>query len=753
MAASKRDTRLADYTKDWNRLRDQKARKAGGVEARTLTGLLFYFSEHYSEYTNFEMRGRSRGEEDKNRLFLVFNLMARAMSRRMGRLWSIDYQYRATPNTRDPEAFDKADVVVDLIRALDYKLDEPTIHWNRLFWMMVGGVVVEHVSWAEDVGREVMPVIDPETGLMLFTDQLSGQEIPEDVKDQHIARGATPERFAPVERAQMTGDVQVDLYSALNCFIDASCRSISHMAGDQAIYLADIRTLGWIKDVFGTDAGKFFKRDKQDLNILKTRMSDRGELASSLTLRDIIPALVGSHSDTDPDMAIVLTRYMPRSASRPSGSRCLFTPDGHIFDETDLESLGYEDVPCRDFHWSPNATTFWSKDFLTDLAPPQKFLNKRLNQLGESANSLIYETLLLGGGLTAKDIPTDLPGVVEDGLGEDGMPRAVPMQRGQLPGWFPETIKVCVEFIDALGGADLLTQRQFPGQLRGPLAIPMLLEILDSEDGPLYRHMGRALADVHQMRLNRVKVYYPPIRTLHYVGMDNRDEVLEFHTDDVLRAGWEFHVTIDPNTLVPELSSLREARIRERLESPLVGLYINPRTNQLDIGKIAHDLKYGDRQREARAVQGRKLARQLIARLWKGEELDPNIPMPFWPHEDMMDELEAEMLTTEWLSASMPVKQQFVLLYEKHRKILGEQQQAQAQAMQSQMMHSAVAQATQQTAAKVASMVTEEAITQIQAQRDLAGLQPPAQHIASILQGQQAQAQPRPRPLPTRRPL
>jgi len=332
--------------------------------------------------------------------------------------------------------------------------------------------------------------------------------------------------------------------------------------------------------------------------------------------------------------------------------------------------------------------------------------------------------VLLGGTLSKQDIPSDLPGVVKDGIDESGNPQVVPMQRGQLPGWFVESIRLIVDMMDSQGGADLLSQRKFPGQLRGPLAIPMLQELLDSEDGPLYAHLGESLADVHQNRMNRIKAWYPPVRTLHYLGANNRDEVMVFHTDEILRNGYDYQISVDPNSLLPEISSLREARVRERLESPLAGLYINKRTGKIDYTKVADDLKNGDRQREGRESQYRKLARQLIGRLWQGKVLDQRIPLPFWDHDTMMDELEAAMATIEWLEASEQVKTGFAQLWEKHRAFLQQLHDSQQSAVEGRMMQSAVAQATQQAAAKAASVAVEAALTQVDEQQEQASTSP-----------------------------
>ena len=115
----------------------------------------------------------------------------------------------------------------------------------------------------------------------------------------------------------------------------------------------------------------------------------------------------------------------------------------------------------------------------------------------------------------------------------------------------------------------------------------MLQEILDSEDGPLFSHLGEQIALVKQQRLNRVKQFYPPIRTLHYTGKNQKNEVLVFHTEAIMRSGTDFNVTVDLASLVPELAALRVARVREDLQSPAAIIYTNRRTGRIDPSKIA----------------------------------------------------------------------------------------------------------------------------------------------------------------------
>ena len=712
------DNLVSEYTTDWRRLQNQKARRAGGVEMRVLINLCMVFGEHFVQQSGFSLVGRNMTDEDKNKLWLVFNMVGRATWRKIGRLWSIDNKFRAIPNTLDPAAWDQADVVSKLILALNRKVKEGQKHWNRLFWLLVAGVVIEHTPWMEMVADESLPDYT-ENNELIWLDQWNGDtEVPESMVVQAVAAGVPQERFKPKESVQMVGDVGSELFTPLDFFIDSSVKSIRDLAGDQACYLAQMKTRGWVEDNFGAEIANKVQYNG-DLNIVRTVIKDTGApVVSNMNLKDLIPAIQGSSMPGDPDMCIVLTRYAPRSTKQPQGSRCLFTPEGAVLDKGDLAD--YPEIPCTDIHWRPNATSFWSPDFITDMVPGQKFLNKRMSQLGEAANAQVYEMIALGGDLKRADIPTDYHGVVEGAIDDNGNPLIQVVQRGQLPAFFPQTIQIATEFIETLGSADLLSQRKFPGQMRGPMAIPMLQEIMDSEDGPVFTHLGEQLADIHQKRVNLVKRFYEPIRTLHYTGSNLRDEVLVFNNSKVLKAGWDYEISVDRSSLLPELASLREARVRERLESPLAALYMNRRTGKIDISKIADDLKYNDVNREDRESQYRKLAREFIMVLQRGEQLDPNLPLPFYDFDVIMDEFESVMATTEWLRASPDVKTNFVTFYQKCQQALQALHDAQANIMDSKMMQNAVAMATQQAAAKAAATATEAAITQVDLQRDQA---------------------------------
>lgn len=734
---------LDKWTKDWRRLRHQKHRHRGGVDAAMLLDYLLYHGEHQSiQVQNTILTRAFRHERDKNKLRLIINLARRAADRRIGRLWSIAHRFAATPNTTDPLAFDKADVVGDqLIPALDYKCQQDTLRWNLYQFLVVTGLVFEHCDWKEGVTQEALPKYD-EAGNMLWKDELTGMEIPEEQVSLLVnSGGVASERFVPAQEVQTAGDVGSDWYDPFRVFVEASVGQVRKLGADQRIYLADIRSIDWVYDTFGAQAAAQLK-PALNLSIIETQLVDRGAPISGMNLKDLLPLVQGGQSKDDPDSVIVLTMYQPQGPRNPKGIRGFFVPEQGILDADD--SPYPEEAPIIDYHWSAPGSTMWTTGFMRDLQALSKFINKRYSQLGEAANAQIYEMLLLGGTLEKKDIPTDFPGVVEGGINDDtGLPNVQTVPRGSLPSFFPDSIRMSMETFDTIAGGDLTTQRKFPGQLRGPLAIPMLQEILDSEDGPRFSHLAEQFSREKQMRINRVKEFYPPIRTLTYTGLDLRSEVLEFHADDVLRAGVDYTISIDPGTILPELSSMREARVRERFQwAP--GLYTNPRTGTVDWTKLGKDLKYNDRQRESSANRGRKLARQLLRWARQGrisvlegapdpttgkpqapklvlDQQRPLIVYPWWEHDAMMDEYTDSMMTTEFIEASPVFIRVMTVLYESSRSVLAQMDMARQQSVENKMVQGAMAQAAAQTAAKSAAVAAEAAIEQVMAMDQTGG--------------------------------
>lgn len=705
-------------TKDFKRLQEQKARQTGGVEARTLEAISFSEGEQSVVYRN---KGLFSEPQDPNKLYLVFNLIGRRVSKLMGRLCGIDPPFKARPDRKDPKAYAEAEVCDALISALDQKLDQPTRMWEIIYWLLHGGVAFEHVPWVPNSSMDSLPKQaegDPTAiGLdgqplpaeFIYTDKLTGKEIPQSIMDKLVQSGRAPESFELAEEISVTGDVGSEIFGPLQVFVDQNVKSLSDLAPDQRVYIARIRTQGWIEENF---PGIQVEPDK-NFQIMSTQFHQSGDSIGGTFLKDLIPLVQGSAGPDDPPMNVVIDSYAPPSSMNPSGRYTCFVPGKTILCDVPCP---YGEIPLVDYHWKPVTTSFWNRNYVADLIAPQRFINKRVSQLGEQSNATLYSQLLLGGALKASDISPDKPGAIEGAVADNGIPLVQRLGPPEIPNWFMNSIESSLKlFNDIAGGADLMEETRFPGQIRGPMAVPMLQEILDTEWGPFFNHLGGQLARVKQMRLDRVKQFYPPVRTMHYTSRDMKDEVLTFHADKVLRSDINFNITVERGAIMPELSSLREGRIRERLSSPLMCLYMDERTGHLDKSKIAMDLRFGDVGRESREAQYRKLSLEIIEMLW---DTKPNIPpvMPFYDHHVMMDELEASMATTEYLRASQPVQQGFINRWTQHQQFLAQQAQQQQQAIQSHMVHQAVAQATQQAAAQAAAGAVHEASAQIQAQ-------------------------------------
>ena len=726
------DKDLVDYTADYDRLRAQKARNVGSVELRILTNLAFISGEHWIGTQNRVLFTRKR---DPNKLHLVFNLAGQILAKMMGRLSSIAPVFKARSDKQDPKSVGQSEVVNKLIRALDEKLDQPSRSWEILYWMSIGGVAFEYVPWVPDATMEPLPQFDEETDELLWSDVTTGEQVPESIRQMALAQGAPKERFEVVEEMVSAGDVGSEVLSPLQVFIDSSVRSVEDLAPDQAVYIAKIRTLGWIEANYklSDDALEEIKGNP-NVRILSTDIKQFGDPTGSVNLQDLIPRVQGSQDQNDPELAVVVERYQPISSANPRGKYTVFIPNGEVLHDGDNP---YGEIPLVDYHWGPTTTSFWSNDYVSDMIAPQRFLNKRLSQLGEQANASIYADELLGPTLKREDVPADYPAPIENGLNEAGVKMVQRRDPPQLPGWFMQSVDLTIKLLREIsGGVDLFSESKFPGQMRGPMAVPMLQEIIDTQWGNLYMHLGQRMAKVKEMRVNRVKEFYPAFRTMHYTDRNMRDEVFIFHTSDILRSGADYHITVERGSLIPELRALREARIREHLQSPLSVLYMDERTGRIDKEKIAADLDMGDSGREDKETRWRKLGMSLVERLWDGQLIPEHLPMPFWNLRVIMDELESEMATTEFLSASPEIQQNFVAFWNRCRQFLMEASERRQQGANDQQIQGAVAQAAQQAAAKAAAEAIDMAMDQMKASQQLAP-QAPAQLAQALAQQQE----------------
>jgi hypothetical protein len=178
-----------------------------------------------------------------------------------------------------------------------------------------------------------------------------------------------------LEEIEQVGDVGSEILGPLNVFIDHSVRSVQDLAPDQAIYIAKIRTKGWVEETYGDVVDLSECEPDRDLKIVTTTLSHTGESSASLFIKDMIPTVQGELGPDDPPMYVVVERFLPNSKTNPKGrSRSLFLAKR----SSSTGIILMRKFPLVDFHFKPVTTTFWTKDFITDLIPPQKFINKRI---------------------------------------------------------------------------------------------------------------------------------------------------------------------------------------------------------------------------------------------------------------------------------------------------------------------------------------------------------------------------------------
>jgi hypothetical protein len=380
-----------------------------------------------------------------------------------------------------------------------------------------------------------------------------------------LQQGRPEETFELYEVAVPTGEIHDEILSGLQVFVDQRVTAIEHLAPGQAIYFAWYKTQEWIAEYYGDEAIVELTPDTDGTMLSSRFYQSQDSSLANAAFADLISHFTAPSDPHDPPSNLFIERYQPASRRFPRGRQTCFSPGKRIFYDGDNK---YPEIPAVDYHFEPPTKTFWTTDFLTDLIASQRFINKRMSQLGEQSNATLYGNLLLGPGVAPRDIPVDRPGAISNAVSENGAVLVRRQEPPLFPPWFLDSVNLTIKFLnDLAGGADLVEEHKFPGQLRGPMAVPMLQEILDTEWGPLYQHLGERMARAKQLRLNRVKQFYPPSRTLHYTDRTQRDEVFEFHKEELFGAGTNFEITVERGSLLPELRALREARIRERLEA------------------------------------------------------------------------------------------------------------------------------------------------------------------------------------------
>lgn len=717
------DPLTVEISKEFERYQRQKANAHGGVEPMTLVGMFHAEGEHQVYHANGEIHSPAR---DDNKVNTPFNFVGDRKRKWVGRINAINPVYRAQPDKRTPKALANAQTVDALCRALDEKVDMPTKRWELLDWLAVGGTAFLYARWVDDLVEEPMPVRfldldDDELGLLaappqseaelIFVVRTPGGErlVPESARQALIDQGfAAPEFFELKQKKRKVGDVVLDVHGPLTVFLDHANKSIKELMPGQRVHVGSVRTKEWIEKNYGdTTQVDLDDLERRPIKLVTTKINQLGSATTGMDINSALPAVQGSLSDDDPDMFVVLEAY------RTDGQYVVYIPNQGILLEDDSP---YDDgIPIVDVHADTVKNTFWTKNYVGDIIPPNQYFDKRMQQLAEHMNANLKSPRLCGPGIDPSEIPSDVDGYVENGLDAAGNPMIRHMDPPQVAGWVMNTIQLAIQGLQEVsGGLDVTSQSNFPGQMRGSLGFPAIQEIIDTEWGPLYRHVAQRIGQAKQKMVNRVRQFYPPVRTMHYTGPEGETEVLEFHKSEILEAGVDYRITLQPGPIAPELRAIREERVARRLQSPLGVLYRDDRTGEIDKSKVAADVEFGDFGRESRESAARKLATTLIDRLKHGERVPQ--PAPFFQVRPMIDEFEAHMHTDEYIDADPKVQAAIFGYWQALQEALNERVQQAQQGQIDQDLQGVIRQTAQQVAARTGNAIADMFLEQFQGQ-------------------------------------
>ncbi len=718
-----KELELDELEREFKRYQKMKAHTDGGVEPRTLLNLSWLAGEQKAFLRGTRLVTPPR---NRNKPSMVVNILKKRFDKVVGKLSSIDPVFKSHPDTDDPEDISESDAVDQLDQALDEKLKETMLRRQRWFWMGVSGIAFEFTEHVPDETVEPVPVMDPGgSGEILWKDNLTGDSVLESMRDQIVEAGLGPvERFEPLEELKLEGDLKVSIEGALTMFCPDSIRDIHDLAGDQSVMRARIKSRSWIENNYP----KFDFGDtstQTEFKIVTTDITHGGDSLSGTNLKHLIPIVQGTKDKDDPDMFLIIDRYQPVSTDLPRGWSNSETPalawGGRL--TTFIPSIGivhdgelpYEDgVPIKVYHWDAVTTTFWTGGLVEHAIPSQKSFNKHQTDLNAISNSYIKMKLLATLGFDLDNWDPDTTHPIVGGLDESGNPLLAFLNPPNVPNWYmTRTDSLAGHITEMMGGGDLFDKPKFPGQLRGSMAIPILLEMADTEYGPILQEYGIVLAEVKQQRLNRVKQFWPAVRTMHYFSRRGREEVFAFHTSAILRAGTNYNISVMRTSLVPELASMREARIAARLGGPLQVLYVDERQGGFDKEAIASDLRFGPAARESKIAADRLFAKQVIARVMKAQPAPPVLPMQ--PHAIMLDEYEGKINTLDFFRLSPQIQKMLTDRSEAHLEHLEKAAQAQADAAEAQRAQAAAADAAQQAAARAGAEAVDAVRDQLRA--------------------------------------
>jgi hypothetical protein len=359
---SKEEIELASFVKEKVEESRSTATRISseGIWLTNICYLLGYDSVYYDpQLRTFRPLSGSTRYIPRNRLRT--NLLLPACQNRLARLLKNPPRYDVRPNSMTEEDKEAAELGVEYIGVV---WDKQAINKKRIemsMWMQQCGHAYFKVSYDEDLGD---PMINPITG----------------------------------ESEGMTGDVRVDVASALECFPDALARTFEECSH---FTQAKVRKLNYFREKY-PERGHLVKEEGAWL------LSAQYEMRIN-SLNSTGPQSSGT-SEQMKNAAIELSYYEKPSRKYPNG-RHVIVANGVVLKNAELP---YGEIPFAKFDDVLIGGKYYSESLITHGRPLQDQYNRTISKRAEWTNKLLAGKYIAakGHGL-AQEALNDTTEVVE----------------------------------------------------------------------------------------------------------------------------------------------------------------------------------------------------------------------------------------------------------------------------------------------------------------------------------------------------
>lgn len=521
-------------------------------------------------------------------------------------LLRIDPRARVRPNTNDAADREGARVGETVIVHLDEKTGERQLRQHAAAWLVLTGTTIAEDFWNPRKGRMLeiprMRIVDhpamepvaqcPSCQAHAPAEQI-GQPCPE-CGQGTLAPSERPRLFPdgspavesvsepevdpltgePIVDRVPEGEVESRIRGQFNFFWDSKAHDLdtARWCGE-----ATVVDLDWIDENY-PDLGPYVGAE--------SGLDQQGGVFEAALLgitgaSDQSGGLNTNGLGTNPS-AVVVRKYQEKpSVTYPNGRFCveaggvllyagdlpLRDGDGNVVPEFTYTMVRYDLVPGR----------FLGRTVVEDMKALQRRINGIDCQVILNRKTLINPWIMApkGSGLEPGQVAMR-PGavVVYNAIGVGQTPQVVPGT--PLPTQVMEERSQCWQAMDLLANDAQATAPQVPVGARSGVALHFLREQIEEQGAPRRQRWGDWITARARKRLLLVQQHYRESRVVKLMGDGTEWQVKNFSGLD-LRGNTD--VTIDPNSLAPRSTSIKNQMIFDALEAQMIQV-ADPRDRQ-----------------------------------------------------------------------------------------------------------------------------------------------------------------------------